>query len=155
VIGLPKLRPSATGLATDTSRTECVNRDAPVCDGGSTCCQPTGRRLNGFLFAIRPWAADPMPMPPTEVVNSIQTSFDNGRMLSAICIASCETSKGRGISGEALTEPGFPIHVSLNASCAKALAGAPHDRRKRSIAMAHLTFVSRITDVSGTHLPYG
>jgi hypothetical protein len=45
-----------------------------------------------------------MPMPPAEVVNSIQTSFDNGRMLTAICIASRETSKGRGISGEALAD---------------------------------------------------
>ena len=95
-----------------------------------------------------------MPMPPAEVVNSIQTSFDNGRMLSAICIASCETSRAEAFR-EKPWLTGFPIHVSLNASCAKAIAGAADDQRKRSIAMAHLTFASRITNVAGTHLPYG
>jgi hypothetical protein len=49
--------------------------------------------LERFLLAIRQRRWGPMPMPPAEVVNSIQTSFDNARMLSAICTASCETSR--------------------------------------------------------------
>jgi hypothetical protein len=91
-----------------------MNRDAPLCGGGSTILSANrATELDGLLFAIRPQAAGPLPMPPAKMVNSIQTSFDNGRALSVICIATpCETAGQRA-------------------------------------------FASRITNVAGTHLPYG
>ena len=99
-----------------------------------------------------------MPMPPAEVVNSIQTSFDNAAACfrqSAPQVRPRETSRAEAFREKPwLTGLPYPCLAQRFLYC-KAIAGAPDDQRKRSIAMAHLTFASRITNVAGTHLPYG
>jgi hypothetical protein len=132
-----------------------MNGGAPVRDGGSTIlAADRAMELDGFLFAIQPQAAGPLPMPRLKW--SIRYRF---RSTTGACFRQSASHRAKRAGQRHFREKpwltGLPYPCLAQCFLCESDCRGGDDRRKRSIAMAHLTFASRITNVAGTHLPYG